>query len=787
MAELQTIWILSATALVLLMQGGFLLLEAGATRSRNSINVAQKNLSDFVVSVVLFYAVGFGLMFGPSLFGWIGTGLFAPGLERAELAVFFVFQAVFVGTAATICSGSVAERMDFMAYLVMVAALGAVIYPVVGHWVWGNLWIADNAAWLADRGFMDFAGGTVVHSTGAWAGLAGIILLGARQGKFAPDGTPRKLNGHSGVLASCGVVMIWVGWIGFNGGGTAIDDGSLPGIIAVTFLGATSGGSVALITGRIADGLYSPMRLINGSLAGLVAITAGVDVFDARAALICGGLAGGLVICSEYLLEHKLKLDDVIGAVSVHGICGVFGTLMIAALAPVESLVLGSRVAQFQVQLLGVSAVFGFVFGGCMLVLIVANLFRPIRVSEAAEREGLNSHEHGASLGTGDAQRQMSAMMSGHILDLSRRFDTAGGDEAADMAHIINPFLDRIAELVARVQGNADRLQNASGSLVQSSRDAERTITRARDVSGEVARASSDAANLSDQTSRALGEVGRTYEHITEIATTIADELREVARTVEGFDEAAGDIAGRAQAVNDRARSARDVSGDMEHGMQRLIEATNSITGIAEIIRDIAFRTHMLSINASVEAARSGGGEQSGFAVVAREVRELARQTNDSVDDIVARLDGMNDASAALSDHMGKVSGVVDGILNAADAILGAVSRQKEASAALAGRMQDMDRSVAGTADTIRTSAGTVRDAVALPRSAAETLTTTRSDMEALAEQTDQAAQISQAAILQSGGIQVVAERLSDSAGRFGLPSATEDRNDRDSDIAKAS
>ncbi|MFT6072961.1 MAG: Amt family ammonium transporter, partial [Alphaproteobacteria bacterium] len=225
------VWTMTAAALVLAMQLGFMMLEAGFVRSKNSINVAQKNLTDFIFSVAIFYLFGFGIMFGASYGGLFGSDQFFWNMMDDWHYTFFVFQAVFVGTAATIMSGAVAERMQFGAYILASCVLALVIYPVFGHWAWGNLLIAENTAWLAEAGFIDFAGSTVVHSVGAWIGLAGIVVLGARRGKFNADGTPNRLNGHSMVLASGGVILLWVGWIGFNGGSTTTGSGDFARIV----------------------------------------------------------------------------------------------------------------------------------------------------------------------------------------------------------------------------------------------------------------------------------------------------------------------------------------------------------------------------------------------------------------------------------------------------------------------------------------------------------------------------------------------------------------------------
>ncbi len=271
-AELQTqidaqqtnsdhIWTMTAAALVLMMQFGFLLLEAGMVRSKNSINVAQKNISDFFLAVVVFYLFGFGIMFGASESGWLGSvselGMFNKMEEWPY--TFFVFQAVFVGTAATIVSGAVAERMKFGGYLLISIVIAAFIYPVYGHWAWGNLLIGDNPAWLADAGFIDFAGSTVVHSVGAWVGLAGIVVMGARFGRFGKDGKPIEIQGYSTVLSAGGAIVLLVGWIGFNGGSTTAGTPDFARVVANTVIAAAFGGIAAMFIGRFSMGFITQL------------------------------------------------------------------------------------------------------------------------------------------------------------------------------------------------------------------------------------------------------------------------------------------------------------------------------------------------------------------------------------------------------------------------------------------------------------------------------------------------------------------------------------------------
>lgn len=384
------VWVMTCAALVMFMQLGFLLLEAGMSRAKNSLNVAQKNICDFLISFAAFYVVGFGLMFGTSHNGLIGTDHFVFKDADSALNLFFFFQAVFVGTAATIVSGAVAERMAFDAYLFISAVIALVIYPVFGHWAWGNLYITDNSAFLADKGFIDFAGSTVVHSVGAWVALAGIMVVGPRTGKFSAKGTPLPMHGRSYALATGGAVILWIGWIGFNGGSVGRADPDFSRIVVNTILAGAFGGITAMFAGRFLDGYPMPTRPINGSLAGLVGITAGCASVDAHGAIIIGTLCGFAVIFSERFVEKTLKLDDVVGAVSVHGVCGALGTVLTAVFALPEALAAEDRIAQLVVQLEGVMLCFIWAFPVAYIAFRIVAAMTEIRIPEREERIGVD-------------------------------------------------------------------------------------------------------------------------------------------------------------------------------------------------------------------------------------------------------------------------------------------------------------------------------------------------------------------------------------------------------------
>ncbi|MFW6191271.1 MAG: methyl-accepting chemotaxis protein [Thiohalospira sp.] len=305
--HLDLVWILVSAALVFLMQAGFAALETGMVRAKNTINVAIKNAGDFIAASLLFWLTGYALMFGPSLAGWWGTGGFALAgvTEPADLA-FFLFQLVFAGTAATIVSGAVSERMRFKSYIVVSAFVSGFIYPVSGHWVWGD------GGWLADAGFVDFAGSTVVHALGGWVGLAGAMLLGPRLDRFDDHGEPREIPPHNLLLTTLGVFILWFGWFGFNGGSTLVADGSIAGVLVNTTLAAAAGGMAAMLASQAVNGDVVVPRVLNGILGGLVGITAGAAVVGPAGAVFLGA-GGGLVAYAGQLTSVAGETGEGMG------------------------------------------------------------------------------------------------------------------------------------------------------------------------------------------------------------------------------------------------------------------------------------------------------------------------------------------------------------------------------------------------------------------------------------------------------------------------------------------
>lgn len=396
---LNTVWVLLGAFLVFFMQAGFGMVEVGFIRAKNACNILTKNFLDFCMASLGFFLIGYALMFGDGN-GFFGTkGWLLWGLEDTTSGVplyaFWLFQAAFCGAAATIVAGGVAERMKFSAYLIYSFLISALIYPVIGHWIWGG-------GWLSTLGFADFAGSTVVHTVGGFAALVGTAMLGPREGKYGPDGKPNVLAPHSIPLASLGVFILWFGWFGFNAGSTlGVDDGQLIGRVAInTNLAAAMGGIAAMLTVWRRVGKPDLSMAMNGALAGLVGITAPCAFVEPWAAGVIGLVAGYVVVRGVELLD-RLQIDDPVGAVPVHGLCGVWGTLAIGLFGKEalglehNGLIYSGNPTQLGIQLVGSVATVAFVVASMWVVFKFIDLIVGLRVSRVEELRGLDIGEHG--------------------------------------------------------------------------------------------------------------------------------------------------------------------------------------------------------------------------------------------------------------------------------------------------------------------------------------------------------------------------------------------------------
>ena len=385
--DIDAIWLVMAGALVFLMQAGFALIESGMSRAKNSINVIMKNYSDVCFGSAIFGLVGFGIMFGSNYNGLFGTDHFwMSGFTDYDYSLLF-FQTMFAATAATIVSGAMAERTQFFPYLIGSMLIMGLIYPVFGSWSWGSLYAGSG--WLKDLGFVDFAGSTVVHSIGAWCALAGIIVVGPRLGRFDRFGKARQIPGHNITLVVLGGFILWFGWFGFNGGSTLGADVSLGKIALNTQLAAACGVMGVIAALRISHKPILTHKIINGSLGGLVAVSAGCATMDPRFAMLTGLVAGIVVIISTQLLEY-LQIDDVVGAVPVHGFCGVWGTL--AAGAFYEGNLFDPHL--ILVQFVGTAVAFLWAFPMAYLAFRLIKSVTGLRSPSLHEQRGLDFSEH---------------------------------------------------------------------------------------------------------------------------------------------------------------------------------------------------------------------------------------------------------------------------------------------------------------------------------------------------------------------------------------------------------
>jgi Amt family ammonium transporter len=397
--SINTVWVLITAALVFFMQAGFALVEAGFTRSKNTTNILFKNLMDFVIGTIVFWAIGFGIMFGSKNGIWGGIDLFTQHTYRSDMPdmAFLIFQTVFAATAATIVSGAMAERTKFNAYLMYSAVISLIIYPVSGHWAWGGGWLSQMAT-----PFHDFAGSSVVHMVGGMAAMMGATTLGPRIGKYDKNGKAKAIPGHSITLATLGVFILWIGWFGFNPGSQLAAAGTVNAtaiaLIFVTTNLAAAGG--ALATMLFIWLLYKKPTLsmtLNGALAGLVAITAGCDAVTPGGALIIGFIAGILVVLSVEFFDKIVKIDDPVGAISVHGICGAFGTLMVGVFSKSQGLLYGNGAALLKSQFIGVISIAAWAIFTAFILFRLLKYLNGLRVEKRIEEEGLDVYEHGES------------------------------------------------------------------------------------------------------------------------------------------------------------------------------------------------------------------------------------------------------------------------------------------------------------------------------------------------------------------------------------------------------
>ncbi len=542
-------WLLVATILVIFMQAGFLLLESGSVRSKNTINVSQKNVVNMIICGCAFLAIGASIMFGAGTTGWFGFGGF--DLTDSDTQLRLLFQFAFCSTAATIISGAVAERMTFIVYMLVTAIMAVLIYPMFGHLVWGATLISGNPSFLADMGFLDYSGSTVIHAIGGWSSLACVLMIGARNGRFAADGKVNPMAGHSSVLALSGLMILVIGWIGFNAGaatpGSALFSQIALNTVAAMSFGGAAGMAYDLVVNK---GRLRPRATISSILGGLIAITAGCAYVDYHGAMAIG-IIGGLTatIMSEVVLE-RLKLDDPVDAIACHGFTGLVGTLLVAGFALPQHLVNGSRWEQLIVQATGSVMAFVWAFG--VMALFLFGLKRAgvaLRVNAEEEEIGLNLSEHGEGFDIESLKDLIAAEKTNganSVLRMPRGetnvFDGVGGESIDET----NGY-DRNSTigLIGKVVGKAKAVAEENQYNIQRLNDIERVGNDwlfETDAAMRISRISEKFFKTFGD--KARGVVGRSYFDLLNSRDVPVEKHKNQIARREAFDDLVFDVVG---------------------------------------------------------------------------------------------------------------------------------------------------------------------------------------------------------------------------------------------------
>lgn len=616
------IWVILSAALVFFMQAGFLMLETGLSRLKNTINVAIKNLMDYIVGTLAFFLVGFAFMFGTSQNGFLGSDLFfLEGLSSGKEFAFFLFQVAFMGTAATIVSGAVAERIKFSAYLIVSLLISVLIYPVFGHWAWGG-------GWLGKMGFADFAGSTVVHSLGGWISLSGVILLGARKDKFSENGTPRKIQGHNLTFSVLGVFILWFGWFGFNGGSTLAFTDTVPVIIVNTMLSASAGGLLAIFIAWTIHGISSVEDCMNGVLGGLVAVTAGCNTITPVQSAVLGAAAGISVVYAAWILENWFHLDDVVSAFPVHGVCGMLGTLAVPVFSKDPAI-------QFIPQLVGTAVCALWAFGlGFIIFWLLKNTIG-IRVGEEMEDKGLNISEHGSGSSWIDLIHSLKDLAKGEG-DLTKQIYVDQGTEAGAVAFLMNKYLLSLGEMIYTIKEKSVTLDSSALEISSSWEVMNQGIQKETASLEEI-------SAIFDTFKESFHQISDSAAEQQEIENQAHSLLSDLVSGFKNIDNYLGNNLKKSQTSLRKIEAGKQELEHLVSGMQNIGVSAKNVEHLVKIMNDISKRLGMLSINASIEAARSGDAGR-GFGVVAAEISSLSVSTSENTKKAAQILGEIQDA-----------------------------------------------------------------------------------------------------------------------------------------------
>ena len=605
---LDTVWVLITGFLVAFMQAGFAVLEAGATQAKNTANIVMKNLMDFALGSVVFLAVGFAIMFGSDMFGFFGTtGFFGIGDFThlglsIPIAAFLLFQTAFAGTAATIVSGALAERTRFFAYVAVSIIICIVIYPVVGHWIWGG-------GWLQKLGMIDFAGSTVVHSVGGWVALVGAYLVGPRIGKYGKDGTVNTIPGNNIVFAALGVFILWFGWFGFNPGSTlSAFNLDIAKIALNTNIAAAAAAVMAMFASKLLIGKVNVTYTMNGALAGLVAITAGCQAVDTFGALFIGLASGAVVVFALRFIDNTLRIDDPVGAISVHAVCGVFGTIMVGLFSTIngqEGLFYGGGIKVLTTQLIGVISVFLWTTITAYIMFKVIDKVIGLRVDEEDEEKGLDSSEHEYQEEGSIARKILEGLNRQDNKKISAMLDLNNDDEMKELVIVLNDMAKKQSSLAEKLTICSNRLSSQGQNLSASSEEISGTIQ-------EIAATTHEIANISLKGSRNTVEM-----------VDMSNKVKDVANLGNSA------IQGAVLKIDEVLKTSNDMVSSMKELNLRSLE----IDQIIVVMSEIAAQTNLLALNAAIESNRAGH-EGLAFSVIAQQIRKLAEDSSKSANEV---------------------------------------------------------------------------------------------------------------------------------------------------------